>query len=446
MESCAAQAPPAESSRFPPPRRVGAGAFIPRIDTVKHRRTAMSATIELTPPEPLAPPAAVAPIEKEQAAGMVKLEPSKFKELDAKVETFVGTILGEPIQSEAFKAKVAGVHALASDDIRAAAGISNRLLDKPMQAMNSGLFDEGSAISKSLLDLRVKIEELDPAKQGNLLEPRKLLGFIPMGARVQDYFRQYQSAQTHLDAIIKSLYNGKEELQKDNAAVEEEKANAWRVMEKLEQYVYVGKKIDAAVTAKLAEIEAQDSEKARVVKEELLFYVRQKVQDLLTQLAVTIQGYLAMDMIRKNNLELIKGVERATTTTVSALRTAVIVAQALVNQKLVLDQIGALNATTGSMIESTSALLKQQAGRVHEQASSAAVGLDQLKLAFQNIYETMDMVSNYKVQALENMQKTVDVLSAEVEKSKTYLDRTRQETVREVGAALDVVSDDEIRL
>lgn len=406
----------------------------------------MSATVELNPPELLTPPAPVATVAKEEAAGMIKLDPDKLKELDGKVEAFVNAILSEQVHSETFKNKLSGVHTLGNQEIRAAAAISNRLLEKPLRAMNSGVFDEGSAISKSLLDLRNKIEELDPAKQGNLLEPRKLFGLIPLGSRIQDYFRQYQSAQTHLNAIIESLYHGQDELRKDNAAVEEEKANAWRIMEKLEQYIYIGKKIDAAVEAKLAEIEATDPEKARVVKEELLFYVRQKVQDLLTQLAVTIQGYLAMDMIRKNNLELIKGVDRATTTTVSALRTAVIVAQALANQKLVLDQIGALNTTTGNMIESTAAMLKQQAGRVHEQAAGAAVSLDKLKAAFQNIYETMDMVSSYKVKALENMRKTVDVLSAEVEKSKTYLDRTREETVREVSAALDQATGDELRL
>ena len=71
--------------------------------------------------------------------------------------------------------------------------------------------------------------------------------------------------------------------------------------------------------------------------------MRQKRQDLLTQLAVSVQGYLALDLIRRNNVELIKGVDRATTTTISALRTAVIVAQALSDQKLVLDQITALN-------------------------------------------------------------------------------------------------------
>lgn len=209
-------------------------------------------------------------------------------------------------------------------------------------------------------------------------------------------------------------------------------------MEKLEQHVYIGKKIDQALELKLAEIEAVDAEKARIVREELQFYLRQKVQDLLTQLAVTIQGYLAMDLIRKNNLELIKGVERATTTTVSALRTAVTVAQALANQKLVLDQIGALRTTTGNMIESTSAMLKQQAGRVHEQATSAAVDLKQLSQAFQNIYDTMDTVATYKLQALANMQQTVDALTTEIGKAKTYLDKSRKEVVQDVSDSLNL--------
>jgi uncharacterized protein YaaN involved in tellurite resistance len=408
--------------------------------------TSTETPIELTPPESLTPPSPVTAIEPERAEGLVKLQPAKIEELDKKVDEFVNLILREQTQSEAFKTKISGVHTLANEEIRAAANISNRLLQQPVRAMNSGLFDEGSTISKSLVDLRRKIEELDPTRKANLLQPKKLLGLIPWGSSIQDYFRQYESAQSHLDAIIKSLYNGQDELRKDNAAVEEEKVNAWRIMERLEQYVYVGKKIDAAISAKLGELETSDPEKARVVKEELLFYVRQKVQDLLTQLAVTVQGYLAMDMVRTNNLELIKGVDRATTTTVSALRTAVITAQALANQKLVLDQIGALNTTTSNLIEGTSSLMKHQAGKIHEQATSAAVDLDKLQLAFQNIYQTMDMVSNYKVQALDNMQKTVDVLTHEVDKSRAYLDRVRGEQVKSVTESLKASPGGEIRL
>lgn len=406
------------------------------INTLAAMNTTDDTSLELTPPESLTPPAPVTAVDPAKAEGLVKLPSGKIEELDLKVEQFVNIIIGEQVHSDAFKSRIAGVHALANDDIRAAANISNRLLQQPVRSMNSGLFDKGSTISKSLIDLRRTIEELDPTRRGNLLEPRKLLGMIPWGNPIKDYFRQYESAQTHLDAIIKSLYNGQDELRKDNAAVEEEKVNAWRVMERLEQYVYLGKKIDAAISARLADLEASDPEKARIVKDELLFYVRQKVQDLLTQLAVTVQGYLAMDMVRKNNLELIKGVDRASTTTISALRTAVIVAQALANQKLVLDQIGAVNTTTSNLIEATSSMMKQQAGKIHEQATHSAVSLEKLQLAFQNIYATMDMVSTYKVQALENMSKTVDVLSREIERSRSYLDQVRSETVKSVTDSL----------
>jgi uncharacterized protein YaaN involved in tellurite resistance len=409
-------------------------------------------SIELVPPETvsqseaLSPPAPVKPVEKEAAASMVKLDMDTTNKLDVKVDQFLSTVLSMDLQSDEFKEKVANIHALGNEEIRASANISNRLLDKPVRAMNEGFFDEKSSISRGLIDLRTTVEDLDPARQGDLLSPKKLFGLIPFGDKLRDYFYKYQSAQTHINKIIQTLYDGKEELQKDNAAIEEEKVNAWNLMQKMEQYVYVGKKLDAALEAKIAHIETADAEKARIVKEEMLFYLRQKITDLLTQLAVTVQGYLAMDMIRKNNLELIKGVDRATTTTVSALRTAVMVSQALTNQKMVLEQITALNTTTSNMIESTSNLLKKQAADIQQQASSSTVEIDKLKKAFQNIYETMDMMSNYKVKALENMKQTVDLLSGEVDKAKEYVDKVRGDKVEEVAQTLQIPAEDDIRL
>src|SRR5437868_15047367 len=148
--------------------------------------------------------------------------------------------------------------------------------------------------------------------------------------------------------------------------------------------------LDEALTRQVATNEQKEPDKARTLKEDALFYVRQKRQDLLTQLSVVVQGYLALDLIRRNNIELIKGVERATTTTVSALRTAVIAALALGSQRLVLDQISALNTTTGNVIESTSQMLRQQTAEIQNQAASATVSIEKLQAAFNNIYATID--------------------------------------------------------
>jgi uncharacterized protein YaaN involved in tellurite resistance len=397
---------------------------------------------ELTPPIALTPPEPVAPVPQEQAGQMIRLDQATIEKLDVKVQEFSDSVVNSQVNSNTFEERLTAVHNFGIKEIRASATVSNRILERPVKALESGVFNEGSQISRSLLDLRKTIEELDPSRQGDLLSVNKLFGMLPFGNRIQNYFLKYQSSQGHINAIIDALYRGQDELRKDNATIEQEKGNLWNLMLQLQQFIYVGKKIDASLDARVADIEVNDPEKARVIREELLFYVRQKVQDLLTQLAVNIQGYLALDVIRKNNLELIKGVDRATTTTISALRTAVIVAQALANQKLVLDQISALNTTTSNLILSTSELLKQQSGDIHRQATTSGVELGQLQAAFDNIYETIYMISQYKLDALGTMQQTVSMLSSEVEKANAYLDRVRSDEAAQMTVEMNLLEPD----
>jgi uncharacterized protein YaaN involved in tellurite resistance len=365
---------------------------------------------------------------------MVKVDAATASKIDAMVSGYINSLTSLDPHSQDFATKVNAIHTMGNDEIRQSASVSNRLLDKPVKALESGPFSKGANVSKSLVDLRRTVEDLDPSQQG-LLSPKHLFGLIPFGNRLRDYFARYQSAQGHLNAIIQALYHGQDELRQDDAAIEQEKVNIWDIKGKLEEYIYLAAKLDAALEAQINQIGQTDPERAKALREDVLFYVRQKRQDLLTQLAVNAQGYLALELVRKNNLELIKGVDRATTTTVSALRTAVIVAQALTNQKLVLSQITALNTTTGNLIESTSQMLKDQSGQIHEQAASATVSVEKLQAAFANIYATMDMIDAYKLQALDSMQKTIDALSGEVTKAQSYLQRAHNAPASEAVAS-----------
>ena len=382
---------------------------------------AATTALVLTAPEPVA---AVAPT---QALGAVTIPVEDKAKLDAMVAGYIDAVSTMDPHSTAFSDKMADINKLGDDDIKASAAVTNRLLEKPMAAMSAGGISGTGAVSKSLLDLRRTVEDLDPATQGDLLSPHRLLGFLPFGAgsKLEAYFGKYRSSQGHINAIINALYDGQDELQRDNASIEQEKVNLWAIMGKLRQYAYLAQTLDDALAAKIAAIEPTDPERAKVLKEDMLFYVRQKNQDILTQLAVSVQGYLALDVIRRNNIELIKGVDRATTTTVSALRTAVIVAQALSDEKLVLDQISALNTTTGNLIESTSVLLHEQSGAITEQAAAATIDLAKLEAAFTNIYATMDEIDTFKVKALDSMQQTVSALSTEIAKSQAYIDRVK---------------------
>jgi uncharacterized protein YaaN involved in tellurite resistance len=384
----------------------------------------------------LTPPAAPARVAETQAPRMAPaVDAAALPGLDQRVDDYLSSLLAVEPRSPEFAAKAADVRSMGDSDVRRAAESSNRLLRTPVRALQEGGLSEGSKVSSTLLELRRTVEDLDPkGAQGS----RRLLGILPVGNRVTDYFRRYQSAQSHLDAILHALFDGQDELRKDNVALNQEKQQLWEIMGRLNQYVYVAERLDARLSARIAETEATDPERARSLREDVLFYVRQKHQDLLTQLAVSIQNYLAIDVVIKNNIELVKGVDRATTTTVSALRTAVIVAQALGNQKLVLDQIAALNSTTSGMIERTSQLLRDNSVQVQQQAAASTVGLPQLQAAFQNIYATMDAIDAFKVQALDTMAATIGTLETEVVKSREYLDRVSRQDHRAAEGSLDL--------
>src|SRR3954465_7211121 len=363
----------------------------------------------------LDPPDALQPVPVAEAAGLVPLKSEETTELDSRVAKFVDELAALDANSPEFGKKVDQLTTMGRKEIAEAAGASNRFLDRPVKAI-----DKDTGIGADLIELPRTVGALDP-KEGT--KTKKLLGFIPFGNRVDRYFDKYRSSQTHIQKILGSLADGKDELLMDNAAIDTERAGLWKTMHKLDQMVHISKSLDKRLEDKANELDATEPAKAKAIRETALFYTRQRTTDLLTQMAVTVQGYLALDLVKKNNVELVKGVDRASTTTVAALRTAVTVAQALTNQRLVLEQITSLNTTTANMIESTGEMLKSQTGEIHKQAASATIPLETLQRAFQNIYDTMDTIDRFKVEALGNMKQTVDTLGREVEKSRGYIAR-----------------------
>jgi uncharacterized protein YaaN involved in tellurite resistance len=390
------------------------GSIEPMSETVTPTATSTDVDAPAIRLEPPSPVPAVAP---RDAAGLVSINDEQRSKLDERVDGFIADLISTDANSPEFGKKIDQITNMGRSEIAAAAQHSNRFLDRPVRAMNGD-----ANVGADLAALRRTVEDLDPSKQG-AMSKRKLFGIVPFGNKLRDYFDSYQSAQTHISEILRRLANGKTELLKDNADIDVERQNLWAAMGRLEQMVHVARTLDERLEAKANELDATDPEKAKAIRESALFYVRQRNQDILTQLAVSVQGYLALDLVKKNNVELIKGVDRASTTTVGALRTAVTVAQAMNNQRLVLDQITALNTTTANIIDGTGRMLKDNTARIHEQAAASTIPMETLQRAFQNIYDTMDAVDTFKIKALDTMKTTINTLTVEVEKSRGYIAR-----------------------
>ncbi|OAB28317.1 KlaA protein [Paenibacillus macquariensis subsp. defensor] len=266
--------------------------------------------------------------------------------------------------------------------------------------------DEGGQVAKGLSELHTQLKDLDPsaidfAKTGFL---GKL--FNPL----RTYFLKYQKADVVIADIVVSLDKGKSTLKNDNTTLEIEQQMIRDLTKKLQKEIQLGMLMDESIESQIeaAKLRNEDPDKVRFITEEVLFPLRQRVMDLQQMLVVNQQGIMAIEVVIRNNKELIRGVDRAKNVTISALKISVTVASALYNQKIVLKKIELLNQTTNDLISSTSKMLKNQGVEIQKQSLEASISVDTMKEAFTDVLSALDSISTYKQEALPRMRETIN--------------------------------------
>ena len=280
----------------------------------------------------------------------------------------------------------------------------NNILQKRLGAFSRAGGESGE-VAKGLEELSIKMRDLDPS--GLDFTKSGVLGkvFNP----IRRYFERFKTADAEIADIVKSLEKGRTILKNDNTTLEIEQASMRELTKQLTQKVELGSQLDGYLENAVENARAlgEADERLKFVEEEIVFPLRQRLMDFQQLLTVNQQGIIAMEVIRKNNLELIRAVDRAQTVTVAALRTAVTVAGALYNQKIVLEKVEMLNETTNHMISATSRMLKEQGAVIQREAVEASISPDTLKQAFADTLSALDDISTYKKKALPQMAQTI---------------------------------------
>ena len=320
------------------------------------------------------------------------------------------------------------VNARESSNVQKEAARRSQMLQGPIKELQKR-GEDGGDVANALIDLKIKVEELDPSKI-DFGKPgwfSRMVGKVPViGKALKKYFSKFEKSQTVLDAIINALKNGKVQLDRDNGMLVEDQKALRESTLKLEKVIKLGQLIDTKLQYKAAREYADDEDKKRFIEEELLFPLRQRIMDLQQQLVVSQQGVIAIELIIRNNKELIRGVNRAINVTVNALQVAVTVALALTHQRIVLKKIEAVNKTTSDLIAGTAATLRQQGAAIHKQASSSMLDIEALKSAFRDINIAMEDIARYRKEALPRMAETIlefEELSLKGEKSIQKLEK-----------------------
>ena len=297
----------------------------------------------------------------------------------------------------------------------------NSILSKRMGELSKAGSESGE-VAKGLQELAEQMKGLDPSLVD--FDQKGLFGKI--SNPVKRYFDKYKTADAQIADIVKSLENGKKMLKNDNVTLEIEQADMRALTKELNEKIAMGNALDQYLSNAVENKKAEggEEEKVRFVEEEVLFPLRQRIMDFQQMQVVSQQGCVAMDVIRRNNNELIRAVDRAETVTVSSLRTAVTVAGALYNQRIVLEKVNLLNESTNRMIASTAEMLKTQGVEIQKQSSEAMISTETLRKSFEDTLQAMTDISNYKLEALPRIRKTIE----EFKELAEMVERKRQRT------------------
>lgn len=378
----------------------------------------------------LTPPEVITPVAEEAARTAVPLAPELKTAVEDQVQRFMDGLLTEDVQSEAFKQRLDSAFALGREEVSVASSLmQGQMLQRNFVGM------EDSAAYKAIQDMRGHLDQLNPGKEGDLFQPQKLLGIIPYGNKLQAYFRKYQSASTQLQKSMQQLYAARDDMQRDVVELEATRTKLWDAMQKLGGAIHFAETLDARLAAKVESLKATDAARAKALEQEVLFYVRQNHQDMLTQQAVCTNGYLALDVLKKTGREMMNGCTRVATTGMSALAVAQTVARATGNQIKVMDMLSGVNSTIEGLIAESGRQLNTHVEKTTQFAQNPMIGIEKLKEMFDQTFKAMDAMDDFRSKAITVMGQNNAMIKDQLAKADQYVDRLRQQQAREATKA-----------
>ena len=245
----------------------------------------------------------------------------------------------------------------------------NKMLGSTISQI-SNFSSTGANIEVGLESLNKKIKSLDPSLI-DFSNAGKLFGIFSPTTR---YFNKIKQEENAIEMLVNNLEKEKSILVNDNITLELEIQKLHEVVQNLNNDYDAGLILKDEILNKIQS--ESDETSIRFYNENILNPLEKKLFDLKQMSLVNEQSILALEIVRRNNKEIIRNIDRVKNVTIVALNTAVIVAKSLYNQKITLSKINSLGKSTSGIMNSTSKALSDS----------------DLKDAFKNAYNTFDEV------------------------------------------------------
>jgi uncharacterized protein YaaN involved in tellurite resistance len=292
------------------------------------------------------------------------------------------------------------------------AGETLNALKNPVTAMMNGKHDE---VPKTLLELRKVVGQLDP-NSVNASGLKRVVYKVFRKNPMETYLHKYQSIDKQIEAIIKALLVGRDNLQEDSVDLEMLKEQSLKKIEALDKQVYLGKRL-----ADMLERERQKPERQKDVPliNDALEKILVRTRNMQQAKSILLQSIASVDIIKKNNEKLIEAIRNAITMTQNVVTVSAAIQLALNNQRKSIDAVNATNEAIETMIVSNSRALKQNTEETTRLLENPAIGMEKLRESFQNVFaaiQASEESTERIIQSSKTFVKELDSFNDEMKK------------------------------
>ena len=342
------------------------------------------------------------------------LSDERKKHLDDVAENFVNKAFDSGFLTSIDQSVSAGITAdidsMGMAEAKEIALSSNNLMNRQLKELDNSSVKENKKVVKSLMDMENKIVELNPAKAGinwdDPLRGGRIFGIkLPfIGDKLQKYIQKTRDASQYIEMVNKELDEGSRIIRESIGEIDLEKQKNLEITMRSNEYLYLNSAIVKKVESRMIENKLNDKEK-ELVTEVILYPLEQKKSDLNTQIHVAITSYYGLDVIQKNNKELLRGVQRCQMVALPALNTSITMASALADQKNVHDTVGAINQTAEEMLNNVSTMVSSQSQQIQKSAQSETIKRKSIMDNYKKIEDALKKTSEYRLQAHAALKK-----------------------------------------
>lgn len=329
----------------------------------------------------------------------------------------VKSLFSAELNSPEFRNSVADLTSLAQDTMMEVGQAPSSLLNRRMKDMSSERGSAQDKVAKTLTELNSTIEDIS----GNRSTMSKFMRIFPGGNKVDNIMKRFQTAQATIENIQESLAIGEEKLSEDNVELGVQQERLRNSTMELYEYMRLADAVTARTKERLEEMKRspkpEEREMAVEYESSVLFPLQQRRQDLRTQIAVAVQSFATMELVRQNNVELIKGVQRTRSTTMTALNTTVMVSAAQQQQTEVIRATKAVKDVTESLMDQNSKDLRQNTLSIREAAVAETIDPAVIQRSLEAVTDTANAVRAFQEKANSAQEQSIRNIDSALSKS-----------------------------